>query len=179
MLCVFVFMNQNYAEDLLQKIEATLNKQLVVTYNGDKQEFKDVNDKIVYPITYNRTTYLPVRAIGDLGEQTFESGVGYQIWNSDYSCTDSNRVLLFDVSDYKTIKFTANSSKYDINIVVYAENKDGDINKICNFILSPNELLEQEINISNYTKIGFGANNVNSGDENDGFCKILNPTLYK
>lgn len=49
-----------------QTISALLNRDITVTYNGKAQSFKDVNGNAVYPITYNGTTYLPVRGVSDL-----------------------------------------------------------------------------------------------------------------
>lgn len=47
-------------------ISAILNRTIHVTYNGERQTFKDVNGNTVYPISYNGTTYLPVRAVAGL-----------------------------------------------------------------------------------------------------------------
>ena len=49
-----------------QTISALLNRDITITYNGQAQSFKDVNGNAVYPITYNGTTYLPVRGVSDL-----------------------------------------------------------------------------------------------------------------
>ncbi|MBR5265806.1 MAG: hypothetical protein IKV63_04245 [Clostridia bacterium] len=49
-----------------ETVSAILNKSLNVTYYGEVQTFTDVNGTVVYPISYNDTTYLPVRAISNL-----------------------------------------------------------------------------------------------------------------
>ena len=49
-----------------ETVSAILNKNLNVTYYGELQTFTDVNGTVVYPISYNDTTYLPVRAISKL-----------------------------------------------------------------------------------------------------------------
>ena len=51
-----------------ETIEAILNKSISITYNNEIKEFSDVNGTIVYPISYEGTTYLPVRAISALFE---------------------------------------------------------------------------------------------------------------
>ena len=49
-----------------QTVTALMNRQMSITYNGATQSFTDVNGKAVYPISYNGTTYLPVRAVSGL-----------------------------------------------------------------------------------------------------------------
>jgi len=47
-------------------ITALRNEDVKVYYNGQIQSFTDVNGKAVYPLTYNDTTYLPVRAVANM-----------------------------------------------------------------------------------------------------------------
>lgn len=49
-----------------EEVEVTINKQIKVTFNGDYQEFQNVNGVRVYPISYDGTTYLPIRSISSL-----------------------------------------------------------------------------------------------------------------
>jgi len=49
-----------------EKINANLNKDIKIYYNNKVQSFTDANGVVVYPISYNGTTYLPVRAISNL-----------------------------------------------------------------------------------------------------------------
>ena len=55
-----------YAASNNQTISALLNRDITITYNGQPQTFQDVNGNAVYPITYNGSTYLPVRGVSDL-----------------------------------------------------------------------------------------------------------------
>ena len=55
-----------WAASNLEEISALLNRGVVIEYNNVPQTFKDANGTVVYPITYNGTTYLPVRAIANL-----------------------------------------------------------------------------------------------------------------
>lgn len=50
----------------LETISAYLNKTVTITMEGKEQILKDASGNRVYPITYNGSTYLPVRAISDL-----------------------------------------------------------------------------------------------------------------
>ena len=47
-------------------IQAILSREFRITYNGAIQEFKDADGNTVYPLVYNGTTYLPIRAVSSL-----------------------------------------------------------------------------------------------------------------
>jgi Ca-activated chloride channel family protein len=53
-------------EGNIEEIEAIINGDVKVYYNDKFQLFFDANDNTVLPITYNGTTYLPVRALSNL-----------------------------------------------------------------------------------------------------------------
>lgn len=55
-----------YAASNNQTISAILSRDVKVTYNGEIQSFVDANGANVYPISYNGTTYLPVRAVANM-----------------------------------------------------------------------------------------------------------------
>lgn len=55
-----------FAASNSETISALLNRDIKITYNGTAQSFKDANGTVVYPISYNGTTYLPVRAVAGL-----------------------------------------------------------------------------------------------------------------
>lgn len=50
----------------LEPIKAYLNSTISLQMNGTTVTSKDANGQAVLPITYNGTTYLPVRAVGNL-----------------------------------------------------------------------------------------------------------------
>lgn len=54
------------ASTQLQEIKAYLNGELKVRYNGEIAVLKDVDGNQVLPITYDGTTYLPVRGVANL-----------------------------------------------------------------------------------------------------------------
>ncbi len=54
------------SKGLIEKIEAELRGDFTIFVDGEKQQFKDINGNKVDPILYNGTTYLPIRAIGEL-----------------------------------------------------------------------------------------------------------------
>lgn len=55
-----------YAGTNLQKISAYLNHNIGFTVNGAAYTPVDASGKTLAPITYNNTTYLPVRALADV-----------------------------------------------------------------------------------------------------------------
>lgn len=54
------------AIDTLETISATLNRGITIKYEGEVQTMKDGQGSTIYPITYNNTNYLPVRAVADM-----------------------------------------------------------------------------------------------------------------
>lgn len=47
-------------------VQATLSPDITVKYNGVVQTMKDVSGTEVYPIVYNGTTYVPIRAVSNM-----------------------------------------------------------------------------------------------------------------
>ena len=103
MISIFNFLFSNtYAAN--EKVEALLSKKISIVFNGELKSFSDVNGKVVYPILYDGTTYLPVRALSNL----FDNAV---TWDSE-----TNRILLgkgeMDTSTIKTIdKFLSSENE--------------------------------------------------------------------
>lgn len=64
MICSLV-VNASAAESQ-EEIKAYLNYDITVTYNGNTQTLKDAAGNTVYPVSYNGTTYLPVRAVSNM-----------------------------------------------------------------------------------------------------------------
>lgn len=54
------------AADTLKEITAYLNYGITIKYDGETQNLTDASGNRVYPITYNGTTYLPVRAVSNM-----------------------------------------------------------------------------------------------------------------
>lgn len=54
------------AASLVENIKAELRRDFTIVVDGEVQTFRDVDGDQVYPLLYNGTTYLPIRAIGEL-----------------------------------------------------------------------------------------------------------------
>lgn len=90
------------ADRVLESINAQLNKSLKIMYNGVEQNFTDANGKPVYPISYGGSTYLPVRAMSKMLDETIEyDSVNYQVLVGKQQVTNKS---LLDVvnSGYKS-----------------------------------------------------------------------------
>ena len=46
-----------------ENVKALINNEVSIVYNNELKSFSDVNGNAVSPITYNNTTYLPIRSI--------------------------------------------------------------------------------------------------------------------
>ena len=66
LLIVCVFSVGVFAGDSMEEIKAFLNYGITIEYNDVDQVMTDANGNRVYPITYNGTTYLPVRAVSNM-----------------------------------------------------------------------------------------------------------------
>lgn len=66
-LCLLIGMSlSSWADSHLQEIKAYLNGELRIQMDGQFVELKDANGNDVLPVSYNGTTYLPIRAISQL-----------------------------------------------------------------------------------------------------------------
>ena len=79
------------SKTIVEKIEAELRGDFTVVIDGKKQIFRDVDGNIVDPILYEGTTYLPIRAIGEI--------MGKKV----YWYQDKKKIELVDDSDRETL----------------------------------------------------------------------------
>ena len=66
LVLVFGITTRVLAAGNLEVISAYLNHDIKIVYNGETQSMTDAAGKAIYPISYNGTTYLPVRAISGM-----------------------------------------------------------------------------------------------------------------
>ena len=65
LISLIVFAGSVYATGLIQPIPADLRADISVELNGAILQLKDAGGNPVYPISYNGTTYLPVRSVAE------------------------------------------------------------------------------------------------------------------
>ena len=80
-----------------RQIQATLSPDISISFNGARQNLRDANGNAVYPVVYEGTTYLPIRAVAEL------TGFGVN-WDGSTRTvnltnrTDADRVRLTDIA---------------------------------------------------------------------------------
>jgi len=65
-MMVLSFATGVIAKSVFENIKAQIRPDFVIEIDGKEREFKNVNGERVYPILYDGTTYLPLRAIGEI-----------------------------------------------------------------------------------------------------------------
>lgn len=110
------------ASTQLQEIKAYLNGGIKVRADGNIVQLKDANGKTVLPITYNGTTYLPVRSVSNLlgvpvkydvqlnevvlGEQSESVSIKQADFNNTLYSKDPSQTT-FQGKDYKEVLYSA------------------------------------------------------------------------
>ena len=106
------------ASGALQEIKAYLDPSITIKLEGEAQTFLDAKGNRVYPITYEGSTYLPVRAVAGLA--------GYEVnWDQATKTVDLGETKGVDLiesfkpyTSYKTdgmVQFVQNSDKKTAN----------------------------------------------------------------
>lgn len=107
------------SEGVNQTITVNLNEDIKIYYNGEVQTFKDVNGKVVYPLSYQGTTYLPVRAISNLYDADIDwiSETSTVVINKDMDETPFNWEGKFvsNVDGYTELTLTPSGDENSVN----------------------------------------------------------------
>lgn len=126
-----------YAGSNLQEIKAYLNPGIKFKVDGQSVQLKNSSGAVIAPITYNNTTYLPVRAISDLlgvtvnfdGKsntiQLGEQSEGYSIatgFESSYRTKDPS-MTVYKGKDFKDVYFDNGSGKRGTSFMLYPKGK--------------------------------------------------------
>lgn len=93
-----------------KKIMLYLKPDVTVELNGVRQIFKDVNGQIVYPVIYNGSAYLPVRAISAIMEEPIE-------WDNGSKTVFIGKTLSYPVKSLAPISTGAAVSVEDDYVV--------------------------------------------------------------
>lgn len=92
------------AKEVFENIKAQIRPDFVIEIDGVEREFKNVDGERVYPILHNGTTYLPIRAIGELMEKDV------------YWYEKDKRIELKDKKDKTTVT--------DADVIITQDGKD-------------------------------------------------------
>ncbi len=95
-LCAVSAVIGAYAATEIRDVSAEMRPDFTIVIDGQKREFKNVDGDAVYPLLYDGTTYLPVRAIGELMGKTvywYENEKKIELKNKDSTVTDADVIV--------------------------------------------------------------------------------------
>ena len=95
-LCVLCIAIGAYAATAVQEITAQLRPDFEIEIDGEEREFYNVDGERVYPILYEGTTYLPVRAIGEIMNKKvywFEKEKRIELKEINTTVTDADVII--------------------------------------------------------------------------------------
>ncbi len=84
------------ATGIIQKVQSELRPDFTVKIDGEVRTFKNANGDVVYPMLYEGTTYLPVRAIGEIMGKTvywYEDQKMVELKDSKTTVTDADVIV--------------------------------------------------------------------------------------
>ncbi len=84
------------AAGFIETVQSQLRPDFTIVIDGVTRTFKDVNGNVVYPMLYNGTTYLPVRAIGELMGKTvywYENDKRIELKDEGTTVTDADVIV--------------------------------------------------------------------------------------
>ena len=95
---VFAFATGVVAKNVFDVIRAEVRTDFVIEIDGEERVFKNVDGERVYPILHNGTTYLPVRAIGEiLGKDVYwyeaEKRIEFKDKKKEPTVTDADVIV--------------------------------------------------------------------------------------
>jgi hypothetical protein len=121
-----------FAASNLTEIKAYLNAGLNINLNGEDWTPKDAEGKVIIPITYNSTTYLPARAIGEaLGVKVGWDGSTNTVLLGEASVTVPKTPITTDgeytAGDFTIYDVTAESGNYGWDVAAEVRNDGAEL----------------------------------------------------
>lgn len=153
--CTFIVSGTNGIEDIMVK----LNKNINVVVDGEVKNLYDAAGNRVYLISYNGTTYAPIRGVGELFdyEIDWDSETGNVLINSSkridllkgLSKSTKNSSIISDGSELLTITVNNIEHKYDNGILCNLVGNTGF--KYTDYISVPVQTDVKEVNFVSYS----------------------------
>ncbi len=84
------------AAGVIQLVQCEIRPDFSVVVDGQERTFKNAQGEVVYPILYEGTTYLPIRAIGNLMGKTvywYENEKRIELKDSTSTVTDADVIV--------------------------------------------------------------------------------------
>ena len=81
---------------IIQTVQSEIRPDFTVIIDGQEQTFKNANGETVYPMLYEGTTYLPLRAIGELMGKTvywYEDAKRIELKDDTTTVTDADVIV--------------------------------------------------------------------------------------
>lgn len=95
-ICATIMVVSASAAVIIPKIQAELRPDFTVKIDGEVCTFKNVNGDVVQPLLYEGTTYLPVRAIGEMMGKTvywYEDSKTVELKDKKTTVTDADVIV--------------------------------------------------------------------------------------
>lgn len=95
-LCATSLVLGAVASGLVKDIRAELRRDFTIEIDGKVRNFKNAQGDVVYPVLYDGTTYLPVRAIGELMGKTvywYENDKRIELKDAKTTVTDADVII--------------------------------------------------------------------------------------
>ena len=127
----------SFNKEGLYNIEVIKNKRISLLYDSHRIDLYDVNGTMIYPLSYNDTTYLPVRAIANIFNRyvNYDGETNTVILsskpNEEYiTCNESGETYVsgdYQVEkDYSWIEYVNYRTDYEKNFIIDYYNCSGD-----------------------------------------------------
>lgn len=84
------------ASNIIQRVESELRPDFNIIIDGQQRTFTNAQGEVVYPLLYEGTTYLPVRAIGELMGKTvywYEDTKTIELKDDTTTVTDADVIV--------------------------------------------------------------------------------------
>lgn len=147
------------ASEFIREIKAELRPDFTIVIDGEVKNFKNVNGEKVYPVLYDGTTYLPVRAIGEMMGKTvywYEQDKKIEFKETSTTVTDADVIISGNENkstDEQNPQIIEKTEKSQVNTADFIGEENAKIIALEYAALSENDVVFQKVKL----------------DEDDGF----------